>query len=223
MGDDDNEPDELDEGDEGDDSAPEETSEADARVADGLSSLWEAYRLDQAARGVTLGAKLVAEHPEHGELWFWYGCCLERCGDLRAADRAFMRGAKARTEPQRAPFRVSWRHFQHAVEAAGDALPARLRGTLEEVTVVLADYAEPVLLDGFDEPELLGLFAGSERGDLANPAADITPRIYLWRRAHEHSCSGRREFDEEVRQTLWHELGHYLGYDEHELDELGRG
>jgi predicted Zn-dependent protease with MMP-like domain len=31
------------------------------------------------------------------------------------------------------------------------------------------------------------------------------------------------ELRTEIRQTLWHELGHYLGYDEDELDALGRG
>ncbi len=89
---------------------------------------------------------------------------------------------------------------------------------------MLADYAEPALLEGFDEPELLGLFAGSERGDLAEAGEPaVSPRIYLFRRAHEHQCSSRREFDAEVKQTLYHELGHYLGYDEEQLDELGRG
>jgi predicted Zn-dependent protease with MMP-like domain len=81
-----------------------------------------------------------------------------------------------------------------------------------------------VLLEGFDEPELLGLFAGSERGALneaGTPA--VSPCIYIFRRAHEHQCASRREFDGEVKQTLFHELGHYLGYDEDQLDELGRG
>jgi predicted Zn-dependent protease with MMP-like domain len=200
------------------------SEETDARIADGLAAMWEAYRLDQAARGVELGTQLVSQHPDHGESWFWLGCCQERLRDYRPADHSFMRAARARTEAQPPPFRVSWRHFQHAVESAGDALPPKLRSALEEVSLVLADYAEPVLLEGFDEPELMGLFVGSERGDLAEAGTpQVSPRIYLFRRAHEHSCANRREFDAEVRQTLYHELGHYLGYDEDELDALGRG
>jgi predicted Zn-dependent protease with MMP-like domain len=204
--------------------ADEAASEADARIADGLAIIWEAYRLDEIPRATAAAQALVKDQPTHGEAWFWLGCCLERSGDYRAADKAFLRGTRAKVEPQHAPFRVSWRHFQAAVEAAGDALPEKLKAALEEVSLVLADYAEPVLLEGFDEPELMGLFVGPERGDLLEGGApNLSPRIYVFRRSHEHGCSSRRDFDSEVQQTLYHELGHYLGYDEDELDALGRG
>jgi predicted Zn-dependent protease with MMP-like domain len=205
----------------------EAANDADARLADLLSTMWEAYRNDDAAAGIVAGRQAVAAFPSQGEAWFWLACCLERAKDYRAADHAYLRAAKAGNEAQMLPFRVSWRHFQHAVESAGDSLPEPLRGALEEVTLVLADYAEPALLEGYDEPELLGLFAGSERSavDAASDvtAPSISPCIYLFRRAHEHQCATRREFDLEVKQTLFHELGHYLGYDEDQLGELGRG
>jgi predicted Zn-dependent protease with MMP-like domain len=207
-----------------DDDDDDEGSVADARIADGLAAIWEAYRLDDVPRAVTAGRALVHDHPEHGEGWFWLGCCLERQRDYRAADHAFARAGRAHDEPQPSPFRVSWRHFQHAVESAGDSLPPKLKAALEEVSLVLADYAEPVLLEGFDAPEVMGLFVGPERGDLLEGGGpQLSPRIYLFRRAHEHGCTNRREFDAEVQQTLYHELGHYLGYDEDELDALGRG
>jgi predicted Zn-dependent protease with MMP-like domain len=210
----------------------EAANDADARLADLLSLMWEAYRSDDSAAGISAGRTAIAAFPNHGEAWFWLACCLERSKDFRAADHAFLRAAKAGTEPQMLPFRVSWRHFQHAVESAGDSLPEPLRSALEEVTLVMADYAEPALLEGFDEPELLGLFVGDERGSAGadglgvaegGEVPAISPCIYLFRRSHEHQCGSRREFDLEVKQTLYHELGHYLGYDEDQLDELGRG
>jgi predicted Zn-dependent protease with MMP-like domain len=204
----------------------EAANDADARLADLLSLMWEAYRSDDAAAGISAGRTAVSSFPSQGEAWFWLACCLERARDYRAADHAFLRAAKAGDEAQMLPFRVSWRHFQHAVESAGDSLPEPLRGALEEVTLVLTDYAEPALLEGYDEPELLGLFVGHERGSVE--AADggapvVSPCIYLFRRSHEHQCASRREFDQEVKQTLYHELGHYLGYDEDQLEQLGRG
>jgi predicted Zn-dependent protease with MMP-like domain len=193
-------------------------------IAAALAPIWTAYRRDDHAAAVAAGRAAVAAHPQHGEAWFWLGCALERDGDLRQADRCFMRAAKAPVEPQGAPFRVSWRHFQLAVRLATEALPPKLRQALDEVTLVLADYAEPALLEGYDEPELMGLFVGMERGDLDGPAeAQPSPCIYLFRRAHEHVNATRSEFDDDVQQTLWHELGHYLGYDEEGLEELGRG
>lgn len=199
------------------------TDEQDAHVADHLGRLWEAYRADDAAAGAALGEALVREFSEHGEAWFWLGCCRERLGQLRAADRAFLRANHARLEPQAGPYRVPWRHFQHAVDHAAESLPPQLREALEEVTLVLADYAEPALLEGHDEPELLGLFDGLERSERETATPWPTPRIYLFRRAHEHACASRAEFDTEMRQTLWHELGHYLGYDEEGLNALGMG
>ena len=103
-------------------------------------------------------------------------------------------------------------------------LPVKLRNALEEVTLVLADYAEPALLEGHDEPELLGLFDGVERAaQNESETPVVSPHIYVFRRAHEHATASRSEFDSEVRQTLWHELGHYLGYDEDGLMQLGLG
>jgi len=199
-------------------------NETDARISDGLAIIWEAYRLDEIPRATAAAQALVKDQPQHGEAWFWLGCCLERTGDCRAADKAFLRGTRTKVEPQNAPFRVSWRHFQAAVETAGDALPEKLKGALEEVSLILADYAEPVLLEGFDEPEVMGLFVGPERGDLLEGGApNLSPQIYIFRRSHEHGCSSRHDFDSEVQQTLYHELGHYLGYDEDDLDKLGRG
>ena len=197
---------------------------ADAHLADGLAQIWEAYRVDDMPRALAAGKGLVADRPDHGESWYWFGCVHERMRNYRLADKAFAKASHAKVEAQSLPFRVSWRHFQHAVEAAGDALPEKLRKSLEEVTLILSDYAEPILLEGFDEPEVLGLFVGEERGDLETGGSPtLSPRIYLFRRAHEHSATSKREFDLEVQQTLYHELGHYLGYDEDELEELGRG
>jgi predicted Zn-dependent protease with MMP-like domain len=201
---------------------PPLSEEQDAIIADRLSRIWEAYRSDDAALGVRLGTELVSEFPDHGEAWFWLACCRERLGELREADRCFLRANRARIEPQAGPFRIPWRRFQQAVDAAAEGLPAKLRSALGELTLVLTDYADPGLIAGNDEPEMLGLFVGLERSDRDSASEpQPSPRIYLFRRAHEHSCASRAEFDIEVRQTLWHELGHYLGYDENGLEELG--
>jgi predicted Zn-dependent protease with MMP-like domain len=198
-------------------------SDADARLADYLSTMWEAYRLDEAASGVTAGRSAVLAFPHQGEVWFWLACCLERNKDLRGADHCFLMASKTTIDPQPLPFRVGWRHFQHAVETAGDSMPEKLRAALEEVTLILSDYADPELLEGFDEPEILGLFAGRERADTDEESGgDVSPRIHIFRRAHEHHCTSRVEFDAEVGRTLYRELGHFLGFDEDQLDELGQ-
>ena len=73
-------------------------------------------------------------------------------------------------------------------------------------------------------PDLLGLFVGAshlERCD-ENPI-DGVARIHLFQRNLERACSDRAELIAELRITLYHELGHLLGFDEHGVDELGLG
>ncbi len=187
-----------------------------------LAAVWDDYAADRPRRGAGLGLGLVQDHPGHGEAWYAYACCLERLGAWRDADCAFARAARARESPQATPYRISLARFHGAVAAARDALPGDLRRSLDEVAVVIADYAHPAQLAGFAEPELLGLFSGPPRAE-RHDAGGTMPTIHLWRRAHEHHCHDAAGMRSEIRQTLWHELGHYLGYDEDELDALGRG
>jgi predicted Zn-dependent protease with MMP-like domain len=46
-------------------------------------------------------------------------------------------------------------------------------------------------------------------------------RIRIFRRPLVESFADPRELEEEIRITVLHELGHYFGLDEAELDNLG--
>jgi len=186
-----------------------------------LLPIWEAYRDGDPGRGILRARELLADEGGFGPLWFAYGCCLERDRCLVAADRAFHRAARARRDPVGLPWRVSWPRFVRLVDEAAADLPAPLRDALEEVGLVLADYADPVLLRESEDIELLGLFEGVPRAEGGH--GEITPTIFVWRRAHEHVCGDAEELAHELRRTLYHELGHYLGYDEDHLHELGMG
>ena len=47
--------------------------------------------------------------------------------------------------------------------------------------------------------------------------------IYIYRRPILAMCGTAAEVAAEVRTTLWHEVGHYLGMDEQDLERLGYG
>jgi predicted Zn-dependent protease with MMP-like domain len=47
--------------------------------------------------------------------------------------------------------------------------------------------------------------------------------ILIYQRAHERHCRDEAEMVEQARQTLLHEIGHYMGIDEHRLRDLGVG
>jgi predicted Zn-dependent protease with MMP-like domain len=77
-----------------------------------------------------------------------------------------------------------------------------------------------VLQDGEESHELLGLFVGGEFA-----LADYVPlpaQIILYLENIWDAVDGdEEEFCGEVRITFMHELGHYLGLDEDDLDERG--
>jgi predicted Zn-dependent protease with MMP-like domain len=47
--------------------------------------------------------------------------------------------------------------------------------------------------------------------------------ILIFQRAHERHCRTEEEMVEQARQTVLHEIGHYMGIDEHRLRDLGVG
>ena len=118
--------------------------------------------------------------------------------------------------------------FSELVRIAGDEihslhtdLPSPLSKALERIPVILENLPSPTFLQDGIEPDQLGLFEGSEASDTESP----TPaRIVLWLGNLWYLSEAQvPTFRSEVRTTLLHELGHYLGFDEAQIDERGLG
>ena len=89
---------------------------------------------------------------------------------------------------------------------------------------------EPVPLDwmidrsdpGETPPDLLGLFVGASEIEESDVSPDLLPRrIFLFQRNIERGARDRDELVQEIRVTLFHEVGHMLGFDEEGVAELG--
>lgn len=117
--------------------------------------------------------------------------------------------------------------FEKLVLEALAKLPAQFQQHVRNLDVVvrwrpsLAERREA----GSDSGDtLFGLYLGiplSERGAYYNMA--LPDQIVIYQQTHERFCSSREEMVEEVRKTVLHELGHYLGIDEERLEELDLG
>ncbi|MFZ4483079.1 MAG: metallopeptidase family protein [Chthoniobacterales bacterium] len=96
-------------------------------------------------------------------------------------------------------------------------LPAELRRAAREVPVCLEDWPdEDLVADGL-APDILGLFVGQPRHEHDNdPGPPPQILLYLENILDESEDAGTT-FEEEVRRTFLHELGHYLGLDEDAL------
>jgi predicted Zn-dependent protease with MMP-like domain len=119
---------------------------------------------------------------------------------------------------------VTWENIQTCAQAEVEAtlkeLPQLLREHARPLAVSYEDRPGRALLREGYEPDLLGLFIGPP---LAHPdESPLPPQIVLFLRNLWDFAEGDVDcFREEVRTTYLHELGHYLGLDEIDLEERG--
>ncbi|HSJ04813.1 MAG TPA: metallopeptidase family protein [Verrucomicrobium sp.] len=78
--------------------------------------------------------------------------------------------------------------------------------------------------DDGDVSELLGLFEGFSRLDPEPAGPEEMPRVRLFLdNLWDFAEGDEQEYRREVRITYLHELGHYLGWGEEEVEALGLG
>lgn len=108
--------------------------------------------------------------------------------------------------------------FLSALDDAVAALPDDVIAALNNVAFVAEDGTD-------DGP--LGEYFGIPRIDrTGDPTGMLPDKIVLYHRAIENACDGDTEaMHEEIRRTLWHEIGHHLGWDDDALEhsEITRG
>lgn len=120
-----------------------------------------------------------------------------------------------------APFSLLLGIAEDELHGLRRSLPPPLRVKLDRVAVLLEDLPSPEFLSDGVEPDQLGLFEGAPAsdGDSSQP-----PRITLWLGNHWDFCEAQEAaYRAEVRTTFLHELGHFLGLDELDIEERGLG
>ncbi len=102
-------------------------------------------------------------------------------------------------------------------------LPPEMAGPARDLPVVFMDRPtkDMVREDGL-EPDLLGLFVGPSLAEGLEGGDPLPPEILLFLDNLWDYADGDEEiFREEVRVTYIHELGHYLGLEEGDLEDRG--
>ena len=119
--------------------------------------------------------------------------------------------------------------FELLVQDAYWDLPESIRASLNNLDIVVEDVPGPEAEGAFDDHEhehggtLLGLYVGVPL--VERYAADplMPDCIYIYRLPILSMCDTHDAVVREVRTTLLHEIGHYLGLSEQDLDRLGYG
>lgn len=107
-----------------------------------------------------------------------------------------------------------------------ERLPRRFRSRLENVAIVVEDRPEPDLLlsVGLDprRDTLYGLYQGTPLPDRSALYPPVLPdKITIFSEPLLRDFSDPEVLREQLRMTLLHEIAHYFGFDEDEIEKLG--
>lgn len=109
---------------------------------------------------------------------------------------------------------------QAEITAILDKLPAALTEPVGRVAIHFESTPDDEVLQAGFPADILGLFSGSPLGDDADQP--MPPQITLFlHNILDYANGDERIFVEELRITYLHELGHYLGWDEDEVEQRG--
>ncbi|HKU39386.1 MAG TPA: metallopeptidase family protein [Polyangiales bacterium] len=161
--------------------------------------------------------------PRHSDAHYDLGRIAEQIGDRLTLVKHFLRVRALDAEHDRDAGLGLPEHFDFIDRVARetlDALPAPFASRLQHVPVLIERRpARALVEDGF-APRSFGLFEGPTDAMRDVPAPT---RIVLF------ACNLLAEFPDrdtlahQVELTLLHEIGHFFGLDEAELEELGLG
>jgi predicted Zn-dependent protease with MMP-like domain len=121
---------------------------------------------------------------------------------------------------------VNYDQIREEVAKVLDRLPRRFRAQLRNLEFVVEGRASPQLLraEGLDplHDTLYGLYQGvplPERSSLEPPL--LPDKITIFAEPLLRDFPDPDELREEIRLTVLHEIAHYFGMDEDQIDDLG--
>jgi predicted Zn-dependent protease with MMP-like domain len=170
--------------------------------------------------------RAVAMEPESGHAVYHLGLTLERVAEGREeSERCFERADALDPEHYPMPIQIDEARFERAAEEALRNLPRSIRDYVEGVPVLVEEFPSTELVSNENvSPQILGIFIGVPRTEasVSQPHTDLD-RVILFKRNLERMCRNEGELIEQIQITVKHEIGHYLGLSEDDLERLGLG
>jgi predicted Zn-dependent protease with MMP-like domain len=185
-------------------------------------ALYRSCRFDEALTQARQALEIDQDLPD---AHYALALLLERSGEMNAAEKHFERAASLDPEGFPAPLRLADSDFEECITGARAKLSEEFIRHLDRVVVTVEELPSDEII--FDEtppldPELFGLFVGFPRTERSSfsPGGELPPRILLFKRNLERCCFDAQELERQIADTLYHELGHYLGMDEEDLEAI---
>ena len=114
--------------------------------------------------------------------------------------------------------------FERLVTEATALIPARFRREMKNLALVVEDEPSRELLDEMEvEPpdSLYGLYQGTPLPERTWGYGNVLPdRVTLFQKPIEEDCEDEDEVRAVIGETLIHEVGHYFGLSEEQIEEI---
>ena len=114
--------------------------------------------------------------------------------------------------------------FQQLVDEALASIPADFRDAMQNIAVVIEDEPTAEQLDevGIEPPDsLLGLYQGTPLTERQWAHGNVLPdKITLFQRVIEEESGDDDDVIIAIGETLIHEIGHYFGLSEEEIEDI---
>lgn len=115
--------------------------------------------------------------------------------------------------------------FKHIVTEVLNSLPAEFASRLTNVEVVVEDEPSPAQLRGVGldprEDRLFGLYEGVPLEERESGSMPLPDKITIFYRPIVETCESPEEIRNEIRTTILHEVAHFFGIDDQDLDTWG--
>jgi predicted Zn-dependent protease with MMP-like domain len=179
------------------------------------------WRIERARAGFE---GLCAEGAD-GALWLRLSLCADLCGDFEAGDQAAESARELDPESFGELPELDPEEFGALVDDAVQQLAPKFRAALRRWPLLIDPVPQRLLAAARPletPPDALGLFVGASDLERESAAQDTSPpAIYLFHRNLQRFSTDLTDLREQVATTLFHELGHALGFDEEGVEAMG--
>lgn len=169
----------------------------------------------------------LRQDPHHPMALYTRACLRERRGDFAGAERDYLAAACEAPGDYSAPVDLPDELIREVTDEVLAQLHPSLQTWLDSVPILVDEVPSTDTLETVEPPagpaDLLACISGPTLRDRAGfaPWSLFPTTIVLFRRNLARIAADREELVEELRITLLHEIGHFLGLDEEDLEERG--
>lgn len=162
------------------------------------------------------------EEPDNPDAHYEAGIAYEELGRELERRREFLEVLRLDSLSDLAPLEDYESIICEEVEATLGELPPDISERLGSVAILVEPRpSRDAVKDGVD-PRLLGLFEGATAEELSGSDAPLTAtRIQIFSHNLASAFEDEPSLRDEVRVTVLHEIGHFFGLEEDDMERLG--